>query len=228
MIEYKGERHRGDANVRDGRRMGLWWGNPGKGVRSRRQPIRAILLHHQGGEGGASQLFNVLNGGRENRRTGKPIYLSVHFSIDREGNITQHADVDTVCLHAGIANEFSVGIEMANRGVAPALRGVPREVYSDSVHGRKMDFLRFFPAQVSAAYDLCIDLCDLLNLPWEFPMERGRVTRRLLSKKELTDHRGLLGHLHVSRRKIDPSPHLLDELQMSASLPEDWSPDHGG
>ena len=209
MIEYKGEQRRGNANVRDGRRMGLWWGNPGKGVRSRRQPIRAILLH-------------------QNRRTGKPIYLSVHFSIDREGNITQHADVDTVCLHAGIANEFSVGIEMANRGVAPALRGVPREVYSDSVHGRKMDFLRFFPAQVSAAYDLCIDLCDLLNLPWEFPTERGRVTRRLRSKKELTDHRGLLGHLHVSRRKVDPSPHLLDELQMSASLPEDWSPDHGG
>ncbi len=224
MILYRDELRPSSVEIRDGRKMGLWWSPKAKGVRVRREPIRAILLHHQGGEGGAGQLFNVLNGGRESRRTGRPIYLSVHFSVDREGRVTQHADLETVCLHAGIANDFTVGIEIANKGRAPASIRVPREVYADEAHGKTIQFLRFSSAQVGAVYDLTSDLCALLRLPHEFPIEAGRVARRLLSKSELSAHRGLLGHMHVSRRKIDPSPHIMDELQMSASLPAGWEP----
>jgi len=47
----------------------------------------------------------------------------------------------------------------------------------------------------------------------------GRVARERVPDELLELFRGHLGHLHVSAKKVDPSPHLMDELLARASLP---------
>lgn len=173
-------------------------------VRPRAQPIRAVVLHHTAGERGAQGIFSTLDARR----------LSVHFTIDNRGVITRHADLDVVCKHAGMANEWSVGIEISNRGCWPAADRVPRADYWDECRGRKVHYLRFFPDQVKAAIALVGYLCDTLDLPRTLPRDGDRVSRKQLSAEELGTHRGVLGHYHLltNKVKIDPSPHLLDEL----------------
>lgn len=42
--------------------------------------------------------------------------FSVHFIVDRDGSVTQHAPLDRQCAHAGgVYNRRSVGIEVVNR-----------------------------------------------------------------------------------------------------------------
>lgn len=210
-----------DFEVIDGRAVGFWW-QPGltRGCQRRWQAPRTVVLHHQGGEGGQERLYRTLHGSRTNRRTDKPIYLSVHFGIDVSGSVTQYSDIQTYCYHAGKANRHSVGIEIANVGKGDDSRRYPRTAYSDEVHGVfSDDYLRFYPAQVKSAASLCHALCELLGIPFQFPMDGKRVRRTVLSDQELKAHKGLLGHLHVSERKVDPSPHLLDDLAAMASLP---------
>lgn len=163
---------------------------------------RAVLLHHTAGEGGHKGLFHTL----EQRG------LSVHFGIDAKGRIIQYADAATRCSHAGTANSYTVGIEISCRGRAPALPKFPRASYEDRCHSRPVKYLMFYPEQVDAAHRLCTALCQLLGIPYKFPMDNGKVSRLRLPDSELSNFHGLLGHLHVSDRKIDPSPHLMDEL----------------
>lgn len=207
-IVYSGTEYPCSSSVVDGRTMKLksgitcWWNDGDAGTRKRPGAITSIVLHHTAGEGDGSAIFKTLI-----RRK-----LGVHFTINRDGVIIQHADLETATFHAGLANNFSVGIEIASRGVAPSLPGKKREEYDDEVRGRKRRFLRFYDSQTEATRSLCKDLCTLLNLPFTFPMDGKRVSRETLTKAELTAHKGLLGHLHISARKIDPSPHLLDDM----------------
>ena len=202
-----------------GETIKAWWGEGYPGIRPRRHRARAVLFHHTGGEGDARQIFNTLNGGRKSKKTGKPMWLSVPFTIDRDSVITQHADLDAVCFHAGTANNWTIGVEIANRGKAPSIAGVDRLEYDDECHGRPIKYLRFFPDQVGAAYDLARALCDLDGIPWQFPMDGSSILRTTMTQPERDEFHGICGHLHVSRRKTDPSPHLLYELHRRASMP---------
>lgn len=163
---------------------------------------RAVLLHHTAGEGGHKQLYRTL------ALRG----LSVHFGIDGAGRIIQYADLATRCAHAGTANAYSVGVEISNRGRAPALEKFPRNSYMDRCHSRPVRFLRFHDVQTEAAYKLSLALCHALAIPFRFPMEGGTVRRTEMAPSELATYCGLLGHLHVSGRKIDPSPHIMDDM----------------
>lgn len=209
VLRYKGAEFPSNQPIVDGRLLKLksgtvcHWPENSPHVRRRRVPIRAVLLHHTAGEGNATAIYKTLS-----RRK-----LSVHFTIDRSGVVVQHADIDLVTYHAGSANDYSVGIEIANRGVAPCMAHAPREVYQDSVRGHARNFLKFYPQQVEAARVLTRDLCELLGIPYQFPMDStGRVSRVTHDRAFLSQWTGLLGHLHVSDRKVDPSPHLMDEL----------------
>lgn len=48
-------------------------------------------------------------------RARKPVPLSVHFIVDRDGSVTQHAPLEEACVHAGRLNGRSVAIEVVNR-----------------------------------------------------------------------------------------------------------------
>jgi len=208
-ILYNGRLLPSAGMVADGRTVPLraggvcFWQEPSPNIRARKNAIRAVLLHHTAGEGNGTAIFKTL----QSRK------LSVHFTIDREGVVTQHADLASVAYHAGPANSYTVGIEIASRGVAPSLPQAPRESYADRVHGVERLFLAFYKDQVTATRTLCRDLCDLLQLPFKFPTsEDGSVKRVLLTGSELSTWRGMLGHMHVSQKKVDPSPHIYEEL----------------
>lgn len=182
-----------------------WWTSADPGTRPRKIPrVESVVLHHTGGEGNAIAVYNTLK-----RRK-----LSCHLYIDQGGHIWQYADLlSTVTYHAGFMNGESIGIEIANRGRAPEQKNWSRGGYTAEVNGHAYNFLRFYPAQVAAADSLCKWLCEEFGIPFRFPMDdEGAIRTTTMDRKELDSYRGLLGHLHVSKRKIDPSPHLMEDL----------------
>lgn len=124
------------------------------------------------------------------------------------------ADLDlTECYHARYANPFTVGVELQSNGRAPAGR-IQRKEYDDEIHGRRMRFLRFTNAQCASAYNVARALCDIYGMRASFPTDdRGKVLRSVMPASKVAQWNGLLGHFHLTREKVDPSPHLLDELQ---------------
>lgn len=191
-----------------GQERGMWWDPWSPGCRRRAHPVTAVVLHHTGAENPPDRMFH-------NLRNRQPGPLSVHFAIDQAGKVWQFADpAETVCSHAGEANGYSIGIEITSRGTAPAVQGWEREAYTDTVHGRRGAFLRFYRAQMLAAYELCEWLCMSFGLPMLVPGEPGdRARRTVMTREELARFRGVIGHYHVTERKRDPSPHLLDEIK---------------
>lgn len=194
-----------------------WW-DPEKtrAARWRKNPPRAVLWHHTGGEGDGRQICRTL----ESRKTrGAPDGLSVGFTVSR-GIIRQHADLNAVTLHGGRVSPWTAGVEVQNRGHGKPAKRWPRVQYQDTAHGREITFLRFLPEDVAACLALFDALSSILEIPKTFPMGKdGKAVRGLVPKETLETYRGHLGHLHVSRRKVDPSPHLMDDLMARASLP---------
>ena len=78
---------------------------------------------------GTSQAcFNILHDHRD---------LSVHFMIDLDGTIYQTLDVKERAWHATIANDRSVGVELANMGAYPLGKAAPLgEWYAKDKDGR--------------------------------------------------------------------------------------------
>lgn len=197
-----------DVSVIDGREAKLWWKPPNRS-RFRTAPVRLAVWHHTGGEAGHEGIHETLR-----RR-----HLSVHFTV-ADGTIAQHADLDTWCYHAGRrGNSQGVGIEVKNRGLAPALPGHLRTVYTGRMHDHDVRFLRFFPEDVASCMDLFLALSRVLDIPATFPTDGGMLTRQVMTDAELVEYRGHVGHCHLSPRKLDPSPHLMEDLQSRACLP---------
>lgn len=214
---WKDKTYQCGIEVVDGRDSNLWWDHTNKRNTAgrRTKSIRFGVLHHQGGEGRAQQNFNVLNEREDPKHPGEFDYLSVHFEIDQAGVITQMADLDTACYHAGGTNNESWGVEIANVGVGAPTHQYPREQYTDMVNGvTYRSFLKFFPAQIEATYRLCVFVNTMLGLPLSIPVDATgmRARRTVLTTDELAMHRGLVAHYMVTSKKKDPSPHLLDEL----------------
>lgn len=206
-----------DIEVVDGREDGLWWDYTDKENTAgrRTEPMRFGVLHHQAGEGKANQCYENLNKRENPKQPGDFDYLSVHFEIDQVGVITQMADLDTVCHQAGSVNAVSWGVEIASLGLGRSSQKYPRESYTDIVNGvTHRDYLKFYPAQVEAAYKLCVYANTMLGLPLDIPRDATgmRALRVILPKYKLDVFRGLIGHYMITVKKPDPSPHLLDEL----------------
>lgn len=217
-IIYKGRAVPCIAEVVDGRTVKFkgqrcWWDLGEPGTRKRTQPIDVVVVHHTAGEGNATAIHKTLRGRK--RKDGKR-GLAVHFTIDRDGRIVQHADLDTVTFHGGIQNGRSVGIEVACSGwphgkYTPATTG--RQVYDDVLRGKPHKYFRLFDAQLASLILLCQDLCDMFALPAKFPRTAdGKALRATLGKQEALSHRGLIGHLQFAAQKGDPAPYVMDEI----------------
>lgn len=172
----------------------------------RRTETRAVVQHWTGGEGDARQVFRTL-------RTRKPVPLSAHFFVDAAGVIWQFSDADDRCLHAGIANGWSVGIEYQNRGNANAEeRGVRREVIVERIHGHEAKRTTMLVEQTASGIALTDALLRAYGLPWAVPMDGADVASTFLPRAALDSWRGILGHLHLTDRKVDPGLTLLRAL----------------
>ncbi len=226
--------------------------------------------------------------------------LSVHFMLDVDGTIYQTLDIKEKAWHATIANDRSVGIEIANIGAYPDAEAAPLvrwyEAAGENVqveagtgkaewrgdrgnqdvgaHGSPRSFTTSITSQAArlraplhgwaalavrdpafnplaaqpfavrgevqgqslamydltcAQYDALIHLtaalCTALpNIACDGPRGNdGRVLTRVLSPEEFAAYRGILGHCHVQRNKIDPGPAFQWEwvIQAARTLMQD-------
>ena len=161
----------------------MWFTNrsPNTGDRRINVPAEVIGLHWTGGERGGAGIFRTL----EKRR------LSIHFTIDIDGTITQHADLNLYCAHIGSRHDRpyslnlrSIGIEMTSRGFASKkdLRGLglrertqldweaPRDVYRSVIGGRKVNTVSYYYPQHIAMLWLVETISGVLNIPRRIPM----------------------------------------------------------
>lgn len=164
-----------------------------------RPETRAVILHWTGGTGRHEQVHRTL----------VERGLSVHFVIDPDGSCFQHCDTITLASHCKGANLFSIGIEVVNPGTDRSTEKPPRALTRESIHGVDQVRTTFYPAQVRAALLLTDALCTHYGLPMRVPMAGSDVLATALSPEQLAHWRGVLGHLHVTRTKVDPGLALL-------------------
>ncbi len=222
---YNGKDVSGGLTVHDWTEHGMRFTRENRGATRRRGTnIDLIGYHWSGGEGGEKRIYRTLR----RRKTRSGVSLGIHLFVRADGEIFQFADLADRVYHAGKINNRSVGIEFQNRGKPPA-RKVPRGVYWDTVHGRLRSMLMFTAQQVDACVSLTDVLCGALDIPRLIPIEEtpcpcGAHTcvlplAKLLKARELRAFSGVLGHYHVSRRRIGPGTQLFRAL-----LDEDYRP----
>jgi hypothetical protein len=155
----------------------------------------------------AKSCFNVLN------RRG----LSIHFTIDNDGTIRQHLDINHIALHAGASrwNNKSVGVEVSN-AYYPKYQswytkhvGVERSIISGAkVHGKTLgDFMGFYPVQLEALKALWESVSKACDIPLQSPT--STTTHRGASSGK---YRGFVHHYHLTKNKIDCAGLDLNEL----------------
>jgi len=162
-------------------------------LRRKRLRTQAVVLHWTAGYGEPVDVHRTLV------RRG----LSVHFAIGADGDVWQMADLSARCSHATMANATTIGIELCSPGsLDPGDSPIAEEI-----HGRVVRYRPFAPAQVAATRALVRELCDLYELPLRAPSEAREMTA-----DEWRRFRGVCGHLHVSRTKVDPGQLLLEQV----------------
>lgn len=181
---------------------------PKRGARRRypkKTDIDLIVLHWTGGEGPAERVFRVLYKRR----------LGVEFVIDRDGVCYQFADpITTDTFDAGAVNPRSIGVEMVNYGYRKWWRNIPRKgrdrvIDHQMLQGGKRGVARFYPDQMRTMVMLCDALVDLVptipaNIPKVWNGHCWKVRPSRMDKHEIADFKGVLGHYHLTRRKLDP------------------------
>lgn len=163
-----------------------------------------VVLHHTGGEGDARATHRTLCTRRGD--DGKILGLSVQFFVSHQGIVHQYTDALARCVHAGPrGNKRGVGIEVQNRATdVRSERGITREILRETIHGVTTDRATLTAGQLRATLALTETLCRALGIPCVVPMRGPDVLSTLILDGELAGFRGVVGHLHLERAKIDP------------------------
>lgn len=173
----------------------------------KRPETRAVWLHHTGGERGGPGVFETLCGSR----------VSANALIDQRGVLWQYCDFDVATAHAGgervflSANPWAASIEFANRANAQAHhKSWPRELATDFVCGSRIKATRLYPEQIATGVAAVEKLCAFYGLPMDVPRNAaGELETGRLSRDELLTFRGVGGHYHNHRSKLDPHTEVL-------------------
>lgn len=143
--------------------------------------------------------------------------LSIHFTIDNDGTIRQHLDLNHIALHAGSSkwNAKSVGVEISN-AYYPKYQswykkhiGAERPIVSAAtVHSKTLQpFTGFYPVQLDALKALWTAVSQACDIPLQSPT--SRTTYRGASSGK---YRGFVHHYHLTKKKIDCAGLDLNEL----------------
>ena len=185
----------------------------GKGARRRhpKQKIDIHCVHWTGGEGTA----------RATHRTLTSRELGVEYLIDPWGIVWQFADPAKLdVFDVKTISPRSVGTEITNYGFRRPGQPIPRPgrdrpIYRTQLNGRARSFAAFTPWQLKALLALDAGLrtvCPAIKK--QIPRNgNGRLIRRKLKKAELDNYSGVLGHFHVSSRKLDPGTDIFEALE---------------
>lgn len=175
---------------------------------------RMIVLHWTAGV--ASDPMRVVNAMRARKGALTPDGLSVHYVIGKTGQVLQTASLDRRCLHAGGVNDSSIGIEVSCPGFS--FGPYDREpddwtVYRDIVKGRCISMVDYRPEQYAALRDVLLHISAETGIPLVVPTESIRamgakdhadfLLMRQMTKTELGSFRGVIGHYHCSKTKVD-------------------------
>jgi len=176
------------------------WGDTG--ARTRREAPRQIILH-----------YDVAFTARKAEEILEARDYSTHFIIDGDAEATIyqcHDPATKVAYHAGAPNGYSIGIDL-NNPAAPKYqeadaqrRGRTRTVREQTIHGRKIDRLDYFPEQIEALNELLDLLCNVFEIPRTTPRLGGNPVSGVLHGP--SGYEGILGHYHWSEQKTDPAP----------------------
>lgn len=152
---------------------------------------------------------------------------SIHFTIDNDGTIRQHLDMNHIAVHAGrTANKVSIGVEISNAyypkynkwykdngfGERPLVKGA-------KVHGKSMKpFMDFYPVQIEALKALMKAVHKATGIPLKCPLDRDGNTSYVSSTSAVRgSFKGFVSHYHITKRKIDCANldlrKLLDEIK---------------
>ena len=196
------------------------------------ETVSQIVFHYDAC-GASRRCFEVLHDLRG---------LSSHFMVDLDGTVYQTLDLKERAWHAAVANDRSIGIEIAHIGAFEDMEvlsqwyvddgsgrrvvfpedfgdnGLPadfiarparRALFESTINGRKLKQYDFTEAQYRALEKLTVALCKVFpRIKPSTPLnpDGSRVQIALPGKPELQAFEGLLGHYHVTTRKIDPGP----------------------
>ena len=143
--------------------------------------------------------------------------LSIHFTIDNDGTIRQHLDMNHIAYHAGSTkwNAKSVGVELSN-AYYPKYQswyrqhvGEERPLVSGAiVHGTRLKpFTGFYPVQLEALKALWAAVSQACDIPLQSPTARTAYRGASSGK-----YRGFVHHYHLTKKKIDCAGLDLNEL----------------
>ena len=183
--------------------------------------VRQFVVHHSGGDGpDPRQMYETLH----NRG------LSCHFAVEDGGQLVhghkamiwQMLDVSEVAWHAGKANAHSVGAECALVPDAKARphyydpsnlgrrQNLPHAKGRQIIQGRERLVYMMPDPQIMALAKLVAGVWTALRLRGvtvtespRFPRDNGDIPTG--ATPGAMEHRGMVGHYHLTPRKWDPA-----------------------
>lgn len=194
------------------------------------QKITQLCVHHSGADrADPGVMYNVLYFQRG---------LSVHFAAEDDGRIWQFNDLIDKCWHAGSHNKISIGTECCLFPLADKRpryydddrRGrtgnLPHEVIEEIIHGKKYKTFAMPRVQwetlaivyagvwVALGHQRKRQFNGPFSVPPVFPRDgNDNIKKSVLNNPK--DHVGLIGHLHMTKRKIDPCGFPWEEFEAS-------------
>jgi hypothetical protein len=181
-----------------------WCKLGGEDYRRRRSTwIRSVIIHTTKGIYPQHAIPGAGPGGKDEdvanywrlSGEGKKRQSAAPLVVDTDGTVGCLADLVSTCAyHAGLSNDFSIGIEM----------------YQLSDGG-------IYEATLAATVRLVRVLCDLLSIPFQIPHAyRGPLYRMLPGGKDCV---GVFGHRENThdRGRGDPGDHIFAELELEGA-----------
>lgn len=179
------------------------------GVRKLKRKPSIFTLHWTGGTGDAQRVFRVL----KNRKTRDGKGLSVQLFADHDGVVWQFADLAERCRHASATNRYGPGLEVQGRGIDRTSDHA--QSIDEEIHGRKHTVIPFTAAQNRAIVALSRALVTLFEIPARVPGNGTGPFPSVMTAQETRHFKGVLGHLHVSKHKLDPGLDIFRKLVAS-------------
>ena len=149
----------------------------------RRRALDQIVLHE-----------SVTSSGRATVRVLKKRRLSVHFMVDRDGSITQHAPVSRATYHAGSGhNSRSVGLEMVSPYYGSRAKKGDEVIRARWAHKKK--YILPGAEQAEASFRVIRWLCCIHDIPFTFScVDEGDMRFRWGRDKDRASRPGILAH----------------------------------
>jgi hypothetical protein len=151
--------------------------------------VTQVVLHYDAA-GSSRRCFEILHDVRG---------LSAHFLLDTDGTIYQTLDVKQRAWHAGKANDFTMGVEIANLGAYADPDRLQGATIKGKIHGQTLYQQPYTDAQYEALANLLAALCRVLPIP--------------------PNSSGIIGHSDLTTSKVDPGP-ALDKERLFTLLRE--------